>query len=92
MHAVEEILSVPGVDGCFVGPVDLALSLGLRHDRVAGNSDVVAAIQKTLDACRGLGKIACCNTYSITEARDKALQGYGCITLQSDVDLFMHST
>ena len=29
------ILSVDGVDGCFVGPTDLALSMGLtRRDRV----------------------------------------------------------
>ena len=92
VNAVEEILSVPGVDGCFVGPIDLALSLGLRHDNFAANPEVVAAIQKTLDACRGLGKIACCNTYSLAEARQKALQGYSCITLQSDVDLFINST
>ncbi len=92
VNAVEEILSVPGVDGCFVGPIDLALSLGLRHDNFAGNPDVVAAIQKTLDVCRELGKIACCNTYGLAEARQKGLQGYGCITLQSDVDLFINST
>ena len=92
VNAVEEILSVPGVDGCFVGPIDLALSLGLRHDNFAGNPDVVAAIQKTLDVCLELGKIACCNTYSLAEASEKGLQGYGCITLQSDVDLFINST
>ena len=92
VNAVEEILSVPGVDGCFVGPTDLALSLGLRRDNFADNPDVAGAIQRTMDACRRVGKIACCNTYSLSEAREKAVQGYGCITLQSDVDLFINST
>ena len=90
-NAVEEILSVDGVDGCFVGPTDLALSLGLTRQDVNTSAEVAAGIQKTLDVCRGLGKIACCNTYSVAEAREKAGQGYGCITMKSDVDLFIDS-
>ena len=91
VNAVEEILSVDGVDGCFVGPTDLALSLGLTRQDVDTSAEVAAGIQKTLDVCRGLGKIACCNTYSVAEAREKAGQGYGCITMKSDVDLFIDS-
>ena len=91
VNAVEEILSVDGVDGCFVGPTDLALSLGLTRQDVSTSAKVAAGIQKTLDVCRGLGKIACCNTYSVAEAREKASQGYSCITMKSDVDLFIES-
>ena len=91
VNAVEEILSVDGVDGCFVGPTDLALSMGLTRQDVDTSAEVAAGVQKTLDVCRRLGKIACCNTYSVAEAREKAGQGYGCITMKSDVDLFVES-
>lgn len=92
VQAVEEILSVPGVDGCFVGPTDLAFSMGLGSDDVAAHPDLLAAIRETLEACLKLGKLSGCNTYSLAEARQKSLQGYGCISLQSDVDQFVSST
>lgn len=91
VNSVEEIMSVDGVDGCFVGPTDLALSMGLTRQEVATSAEVAAGIQKTVDVCRRLGKIACCNTYNVTEAREKVGQGYECITMKSDVDLFIES-
>jgi 4-hydroxy-2-oxoheptanedioate aldolase len=33
VNNAEEIMALPGVDGCFVGPVDLALSMGLDRHR-----------------------------------------------------------
>ena len=89
VNAVEKILSVPGVDGCFVGPTDLALSMGLPLWGFEHDAKHRAAIQRTLEACRALGKIPACNTYALEEAREKARQGYECITLESDVDLFI---
>jgi 4-hydroxy-2-oxoheptanedioate aldolase len=91
VRAVEKILAVPGVDGCFVGPTDLALSMGLPRTDFENNPKHRAAIQRTVDACRRLKKLACCNTYSLAEANDKVRQGYECITLESDVRLFMDS-
>jgi 4-hydroxy-2-oxoheptanedioate aldolase len=44
---VEEIAAVPGVDGLFVGPVDLAISLG-HGVPDAGRH---AAVDQALDAC-----------------------------------------
>ncbi len=89
VNAVEEIMSIEGVDGCFVGPTDLALSMGLPRTGFENDPSHRAAIQRTLDACRALGKIPACNTYSLEEAREKARQGYKCITMESDVDLFV---
>ena len=88
-NAVEDILSIKGVDGCFVGPTDLALSMGLPRTNFENDPKHRAAIQRTLDVCRALGKIPACNTYSLEEAREKARQGYECITMESDVDLFI---
>jgi 4-hydroxy-2-oxoheptanedioate aldolase len=91
VRAAKEILSVPGVDGCFVGPTDLALSMGLPRTDFESSPKHRAAIQRTVDVCHKLKKLACCNSYSLADAGEKSRQGYQCITLESDVRLFMDS-
>ena len=91
VRAVEKILAVPGVDGCFVGPTDLALSMGLPRTDFESNPKHRAAIQRTVTACRKLKKLACCNSYSLADAAEKSRQGYQVISLESDVRLFMDS-
>lgn len=89
VNAVEGIMSVEGVDGCFVGPTDLALSMGLPRTDFEGNPRHQAALARTLKACHEAGKLACCNTYSLSEAQAKARQGYQCVSLESDMKLFV---
>jgi 2-keto-3-deoxy-L-rhamnonate aldolase RhmA len=53
---MEEILSVPGVDGTLVGPNDLSINLGTPDD---WESDVMqAAMRKVVDVCDRLGLIS----------------------------------
>lgn len=86
---VEAIMAVDGVDGCFVGPTDLALSMGLsRHDN-ANHPEHRATMSRIVAACRESGKIAGCNTYSLDDARAKQRNGFDFITLRSEVDLFL---
>ena len=86
---VEAIMAIPGVDGCFVGPTDLALSMGLpRHD-YANHPEHRAAMSRIVAACRATGKIAGCNTYRLDDARAKQRDGFDFITLRSEVDLFL---
>jgi 4-hydroxy-2-oxoheptanedioate aldolase len=49
----EAIMATPGVDGCWIGPMDLALCLGVAP----GSPNHEAAIMRVLDACRKTGKI-----------------------------------
>jgi 4-hydroxy-2-oxoheptanedioate aldolase len=91
VNQVEAIMGTPGVDGCFIGPTDLALSMGLsRHDYEA-HPEHRAAIARTLAACRGHGKLACANTYSLADFEAKVAQGFDCLTFRSEADLFMSS-
>jgi 4-hydroxy-2-oxoheptanedioate aldolase len=55
-HA-EEILAVEGVDGCWIGPADLGLSMGVDLATPAGRQAHEAAILGVLAACRKTGKI-----------------------------------
>jgi len=53
---VEAILAVDGVDGIFLGPADLAASMG--HLGASGHPDVAAAVERCLGLARAAGKPA----------------------------------
>lgn len=52
---VEEIASTPGLDGIYVGPSDLALSLGKAPRLDSDDAEVVAAMRRILAAARERG-------------------------------------
>ena len=54
VDAAAEIAAVDGVDGVFVGPSDLAASMGLLGQQT--HPDVAAAVLRTFDAVRAAGK------------------------------------
>ncbi len=88
---VEKILAVDGVDGFLMGQVDLALSMGLSDTHFSEHREHQAAIQHTVNICNSLGKLACYNAFSETEAQERVRQGFRVITYQSDVDIFCES-
>ena len=49
---LDDILSVPGLDGVYVGPSDLALSMGHKPQLDPVEPAVVAAVDKILAACK----------------------------------------
>jgi 4-hydroxy-2-oxoheptanedioate aldolase len=86
---VEAIMALPGVDGCFIGPTDLALSMGLPRTDYERHPDHRAAMARTLAACQTHGKLACSNTYSMSDVQEKIAQGFDCITFKSEAELFV---
>lgn len=54
LDRLEEIASVEGVDGVFIGPSDLAASMG--HPGEPGHPEVVAAIEDAIRRLRAIGK------------------------------------
>jgi 2-keto-3-deoxy-L-rhamnonate aldolase RhmA len=91
VRSIDEILALPGLDGVFLGPTDLALSMGLSHRGYDADPNHRAAIQRTLDTGRARGKIVGVNTYSPEDAASKLAQGFRCVTMMSDLDLFARS-
>jgi 4-hydroxy-2-oxoheptanedioate aldolase len=65
VNNAEAILSVPGVDGCMVGPADLALSLGFPSREAPQREEHARALERVLDACRNTGKIPGIDTGNI---------------------------
>ena len=85
----EAILSTPGVDGCWVGPGDLAFSMGI-HPKNSGSDDRHArAIERALKACRNTGKIPGIACGSPEEAAGRAEQGFRFLNAGGDMTLLM---
>lgn len=78
-----DIAAVDGVDCLFVGPADLAASLGHLGD--SGHAEVQEAIAKVLAAATAAGKCAGIFAATSQEARAYAARGFTLIALAADV-------
>src|SRR4051812_23393601 len=83
--AADAIAAVDGVDGVFVGPSDLAASMGLLGRQ--GHPDVVAAVHRTFDAVRGAGKPVGVNAFDAALARSYVDAGASFVLVGADVAL-----
>ncbi|MGJ7538825.1 HpcH/HpaI aldolase family protein [Brevibacterium luteolum] len=77
------IASTPGIDGVFVGPSDLAASMGLLGQQT--HPDVVAAVRSVLDEVRAAGMFAGVNAFDPDTARAYAEAGAQFILVGADV-------
>jgi 4-hydroxy-2-oxoheptanedioate aldolase len=86
VERAEEILAVPGVDACFIGPSDLSWSMGLKGQR---NDDHAAAILKVRDAGRKVGTPTGLHCMSPGEVVQRIEQGFQFLACQNDVAYLM---
>lgn len=54
VECAEDIISVEGIDGIIIGPVDLSISMGHVDD--LNNPENIAAIQSVIDLCKEYNK------------------------------------
>ncbi|MGL4256690.1 MAG: aldolase/citrate lyase family protein [Microbacterium sp.] len=85
VEAAAEIAAVDGIDGVFVGPSDLAASMGLLGQQT--HPDVAAAVLRTFDAVRTAGKPVGVNAFDPAAARSYLDAGAGFILVGADVAL-----
>jgi 4-hydroxy-2-oxoheptanedioate aldolase len=83
---VEAIMAVDGVDGCWVGPSDLALALGVQQ----GSPEHTDAIRAVLAACHKAGKVGGMFAGSAAIARRWLDEGYRFVTVSGDTALLEH--
>jgi len=84
LRNAKDILAVEGVDGCFVGPADLNISLGYSPDDpklAPATEDAVAAIAAVAQAA---GKIAGVHAFSLDDAKRRIAQGFRFITVMAE--------
>lgn len=80
-----EIAATPGIDGVFVGPSDLAASMGLLGQQA--HPDVVAAVEHTIRAVHEAGKPVGVNAFDPGQARAYLESGVDFILVGADVAL-----
>ena len=85
----EAIMATPGVDGCWLGPGDMALSMGIDPRRAATDERHIAATERVLRACQNTGKAAGFACNSTQEARDRADKGWQFLTAGSDIGFIL---
>jgi 4-hydroxy-2-oxoheptanedioate aldolase len=76
------IAATPGVDGIFVGPADLGLTLGVSPGAAADNAPLAAALADVVVACHDAGRIP-----GIAGGTAYIEQGFRIVTTTSDIGL-----
>jgi 4-hydroxy-2-oxoheptanedioate aldolase len=80
----EAILATPGVDGCWVGPSDLAFSMGIHPSTMHQNDDHARALERVRTACRDTGKIPGYAAFDVDEALLRQGEGWRYLTAGAD--------
>jgi 4-hydroxy-2-oxoheptanedioate aldolase len=85
VDAVEEICATPGVDGVYIGPVDLAISLGQTPRLGPVPGPHADAMERVRVACAANGLVAGVHAASGEQARQYVESGYQMVTVSSDL-------
>jgi len=84
VNRADKILSVEGVDAFFIGPSDLAISMGLKPGLDQTDPRHVAAVSKVLAAGKKHGVPGGIHVGSAEAANERIAQGFQFIGLSSD--------
>jgi 4-hydroxy-2-oxoheptanedioate aldolase len=88
---LDAILSVKGLDGTYVGPTDLSLSMGKPATLDPSDKEVLAAMKMIADKTRAAGKIAGAHTDGPKTAGKRFADGFQFCTLLNDVRLLANA-
>jgi 4-hydroxy-2-oxoheptanedioate aldolase len=82
---LDDILSVDGLDGIYVGPGDLSMSMGHAASLDPTDKKILAAIAEIAKKTRAKGKIAGVHTDSAKTSAKRFAEGYQFCTLLNDI-------
>ena len=86
LERIEEIVAMEGIDGIFVGPFDLSISMGMPGQ--FEHSDFCKAMDRILAACKDAGKICMTFTSTPAEATMYLAKGYDAVANSLDSIIF----
>lgn len=86
LENIEKIVNIEGIDGIFIGPFDLSISIGIpgQFDK----PEFRQAINKVLNACKEAGKLCMIFATSIEETREYMGQGFDAVANSIDTIMF----
>jgi 4-hydroxy-2-oxoheptanedioate aldolase len=84
---LDAILTVPGIDGVFVGPYDLSIALSADGKPGLDRPDTIAAMERVARQTKAAGKV--CGAFGANAALVRRYLGVGFtfVTLSTDMDL-----
>lgn len=91
MENLDEILTVEGIDGIYVGPSDLGLSMGHEPTLEPRAPEVLEAIARIGARAKAAGKVAGCHCGSTDMVRRMQGQGFDFGSLLTDVRIFANA-
>jgi 4-hydroxy-2-oxoheptanedioate aldolase len=85
----EAIMATPGIDACWTGPADLALSMGIDPRKQAEDDRHARALENILQACKNTGKAPGIACGSPEQAKSRADEGWRFLVAAGDLGLMM---
>lgn len=89
LEQIEEIAALNGVDGIFVGPCDLSISLGIPLEFT--NPILTEAIERILKACKNKGKESIIFCSSVENAKIWLEKGFDSIAYSLDASILIQA-
>ncbi len=87
LSGVEEICATPGLDGVYVGPADLSLTLGLETFADLRDARLLEALDRILAATASGGVVPGIHAPTETGALEMARRGFRFVGCAADADL-----
>jgi len=84
---LDDVLSTPGLDGIYVGPSDLSISLGFGPGLDKTDEFMISALQKIVDGCKRHKVRPGLHTGSSAYAKRMIAMGFQFVTLLGDARL-----
>jgi 4-hydroxy-2-oxoheptanedioate aldolase len=84
---IDEILSVPGISGIYIGPSDMGLSLGMIPILDREEPNILAIYEKLLASCKRHGKFAGLHNGTAAYAARMIGMGFRFVTIANDSGL-----
>jgi 4-hydroxy-2-oxoheptanedioate aldolase len=89
---LDDILSVDGVDGAYVGPSDLAISCGLPPNDSEASEPLAGMIGDVVARCRNHDLVAGIHCSKVAVARLRASEGFRMMAVANDASLLSASS
>ena len=89
LDIIEEIVRMKGVDGIFVGPFDLSISLGIPAQFTS--ETFVIALKRIFDACKNVGKPIFIYAGNVEGAKKYLHDGFDSVAYSMDAEVLINA-
>ncbi|WP_343208463.1 HpcH/HpaI aldolase family protein [Anaerolentibacter hominis] len=85
--SLEEIVSLEGIDGIFVGPYDLSIALGKPGQ--FDDPEIAGAIAHIREVCEKNGKFVMIYAPTVEAAKSRLAEGFDSVTYNTDINILI---